>query len=271
MRSLRSVAATAACLTAIAVLTACDPSGTDGGDTARTTAAAPAAGTTQPSGSAESGTESGAPTAAPSTGAPAGGGKASTVPSAAWINPQQVPLNTALHWTAPAQGAKSLGAKGQFKIEQLCHGKRSDDWADVVTDLDTASLGGAAGDWQADQSIVDLGDAAKSSAVAQTAFGVLGAVKDEVKGCAATAPGAKVEIVGDDSEYLVATVTVPQSDGGAVQVHEYLTTSGGALVELTLHAQVAKGGHPKTAWSAPADSAVLSALAKPVCTAFKDC
>jgi len=260
VRPLRLAAATAACLTALAALTACNPDGTDGGD-----AASPAAS------SAPSSAASGSPKSDPTTAAPAGGGKASTVPAAAWIAPQQVPLNAALHWTAPASSAKSLGAKGQFKIEQLCHGKRSDDWADVVTDLDTASLGGAAGDWQADQSIVSFGDAAKSSAVAQTAFGVLGAVKDEVKGCATTVPGAKVEIAGDDSEYLVATVTVPQSDGGTVQVHEYLTTSGGALVELTLHAQVAKGGHPKTAWSAPADSAVLSALAKPVCTAFKDC
>ncbi|MFD8481769.1 hypothetical protein [Kitasatospora sp. NPDC059673] len=267
MRPLRLAATAVACLTAIAALTACDPEGSGGGDAGKTAAAPPAASGTPSAGSTASGSPKSDPGAAPS----AGGGKSSTVPAAAWIAPQQVPLNAALHWTAPATSAKSLGAKGQFQIEQLCHGKRSDDWTDTVPGVDTASLGGASGDWKADQSIVSFGDASKSSVAAQSAFGLLGAVKDEVKNCATTVPGAKAEITGDDSEYLVATVTVPQSDGGTVQVHEYLTTSGGALVELTLHAQTAKGAHPKTAWSAPADTAVLSALAKPVCTAFKDC
>ncbi|OKJ02914.1 hypothetical protein [Kitasatospora sp. CB01950] len=268
MRPLRLAAAAAVCLSAMAVLTACNPDGTDGGDAGKTAAAPPAA-TGAPSSSAgASSSESPKPE---QTGAPAGGGKASAVPAAAWITPQQVPLNAALHWTAGASSAKSLGAKGQFRIEQLCHGKRSADWADAFDSLDTASLGGAAGDWQAAQSIVSFGDANKSSAAAQSAYGLLGAVKDEVKACTATVPGAKVDITGDDSEFLAATVTLPQADGGTVQVHEYLTTSGGALAELTLHAQVAKGAHPKTAWSAPADSAVLKALATPVCTAYKDC
>ncbi|MFF0298461.1 hypothetical protein ACFYS8_19430 [Kitasatospora sp. NPDC004615] len=265
MRPFRLAATAVACLTAVAVLTACDPDNTDGGDAGKTAAAPPAASGAPSAG----GTESGSPKTDPSAAQSAGGGKASTVPAAAWINPQQVPLNAALHWTAPA--AKSLGAKGQFQIEQLCHSKRSADWADTVPGVDTASLGGAPDDWKADQSIVTFGDANKSSAAVQSAFGLLGAVKDEVKHCATTAPGAKAEITVDESEHLVATVTVPQADGGTVTVHEYLTTSGGALVELTLHAQAAKGGHPKTAWSAPADSAVLSAIAKPVCTAFKDC
>ncbi|MFD8599335.1 hypothetical protein ACFV1L_30470, partial [Kitasatospora sp. NPDC059646] len=267
VRPLR-LAAAAACLSAVAVLTACDPDGADGGSGAKTSAAAPPAASGTPSSGGAASGPAPAPTA---TGGGTAGGKGSAVPPAAWIAPQQVPLNAALHWTAPAPSAKSLGAKGQFLIEQLCHGKRSADWTDTVPGLDTASLGGADGDWKADQSIVSFGDAAKSSAAAQSAFGLLGAVKDEVRNCAATAPGAKAEITGDDSEYLVATVTVPQPDGGAVQVHEYLTTSGGALVELTLHTRVAKGGHPRTAWSAPADSAVLSALAKPVCTAYQDC
>ncbi|KIQ66820.1 hypothetical protein TR51_05030 [Kitasatospora griseola] len=265
MRPLRLAATAAACLSAVLVLTACDPDGTGGSDTARTSAAAPA-GSATPS---TAGRESGSPK--PGQSAPTGGGKASTVPAAAWIGAQQVPLNAALHWTEPASSAKSLGAEGRFRIEQLCHGKRSDDWADTVPGVDTASLGGAEGDWKADQSIASFGDAAKSSAAAQSAFGLLGALKDEVRNCATTVPGAKAEITGDDSEFLVATVTLPQSGGGTVQVHEYLTTSGGAVVELTLQAEVAKGGHPKTAWSAPADSAVLSALAKPVCTAYKDC
>ncbi|KDN87131.1 hypothetical protein [Kitasatospora cheerisanensis] len=264
MRPLRLAAAAVACLSAVAVLTACDPEGADGGSAAKTSAAPPAA-----SGAPSSGGGASAPAPAPS--ATGGGGKGSAVPAAAWIAPQQVPLNAALHWTAPASSAKSLGAKGRFLIEQLCHGTRSADWTDTVPGVDTASLGGADGDWKADQSIVSFGDASKSSAAAQSAFGLLGAVKDEVRACAATASGAKAEITGDDSEFLVATVTLPQPDGGTVQVHEYLTTSGGALVELTLHARLAKGGHPKTAWSAPADGAVLSALAKPVCTAYKDC
>ncbi|MGW4383402.1 hypothetical protein [Kitasatospora sp. NPDC004531] len=265
MRPLRLAATAAACLTAIAVLTACEPDGSDGGDAGKTAAAPPAA-----TGAPAAGAASGSPKADPS-GAPAGGGKTSAVPAAAWVAPQQVPLNAALHWTAPAASAKSLGAKGQFLIEQLCHGKRADDWADTVPGVDTASLGGAEGDWKADQSIASFGDASKSSAAAQSAFGLLGALKDEVKNCSATVPGAKAEITADDSEYLAATVTLPQPDGGTVQVHEYLTTSGGALVELTLHAKTAKGAHPKTAWSAPADAALLKALATPVCTAYKDC
>ncbi len=266
MRSLRLTAAAVACLSAVAVLTACDPEGTDTGDSAASAApstaasAAPSAtGSASPAASAGSKSPS-APEATP--------GKAGRLPAGVWIDPKAVPLNSALHWKAGP--AKVLGEKGRLRIEELCKIPRDDSFAEVPM-VETAALGGAAGDWAADETIASFGSSAKSSGAAQSAYGLLTGVTEGLKGCAATVPGATVKVTVEDGTTVAATLTVPQSGGGSTEVHEYLTAKDGTLAELTLHAQLPKGGHPKTAWAGGSDDAVLNPLAAPVCTVFADC
>ncbi|MEU5389428.1 MULTISPECIES: hypothetical protein [Kitasatospora] len=263
MRSLRLTAAAVACLSAVAVLTACDPEGTDTGDSAAS--AAPSTAST----AAPSAAGSASPAASKSQGAPeATPGKAGRLPAGVWIDPKAVPLNSALHWKAGP--AKVLGEKGRLRIEELCKIPREDSFAEVPM-VETAALGGAAGDWAADETIASFGSSAKSSGAAQSAYGLLSGVTEGLKGCASTVPGATVKVTVEDGMTVAATLTVPQSGGGSTEVHEYLTAKDGTLAELTLHAQLPKGGHPKTAWAGGSDDAVLNPLAAPVCTAFADC
>ncbi|MFB7947790.1 hypothetical protein ACFC6L_23075 [Kitasatospora phosalacinea] len=271
MRSLRLAAATVACLSAVALLSACDPEGTDTGDSAAPGApsavpGAPAAQTTAAkAGAAQT-------TAAKASAAPAATpGKAGRLPAGVWVDPKAVPLNAALHWKAPGSAAKVLGEQGKLQIETLCHTRRDEYHAEVAM-VETASLGGATGDWKADETIASYGSGADSSGVIQTTYALMGVFAQGVKDCADTAPGAEVTVVGEDADHLFADVTLPQADGSTVVVHEFLVSNRGSIAELTLRADLPAGARPKTAWKAPTDRQALSdALGKPACTAFKDC
>ncbi|RAJ44635.1 hypothetical protein K353_01211 [Kitasatospora sp. SolWspMP-SS2h] len=269
MRSLRLAAATVACLSAVAVLSACDPEGTDTGDSAASAAPGTASTAATTASAAPSADGAKSPAASKSPAAPeATPGKAGRLPAGAWIDPKSVPLNSALHWKAGP--AKVLGEKGRLRIEELCKIPRDDSFAEVPI-VETAALGGAAGDWSADETIASFGSSAKSSAAAQSAYALLAGVTEGLKDCASTVPGATVKVTVEDGASVAATLTVPQSGGGSTEVREYLTAKDGSLAELTLHAQLPKGGHPKTAWAGGSDDAVLNPLGGAVCTAFDDC
>ncbi|QKW18515.1 hypothetical protein HUT16_05035 [Kitasatospora sp. NA04385] len=272
MRSLRLAAATVVCLSAVALLSACDPEDTGSGDSAAATSAAASATASAPAAGAESpaaAKTSAAKTSAAATGG-AAAGKAGRLPAGVWIDPKAVPLNSALHWKAPGSAAKALGESGKLRIEELCRIPRDDSFATVPM-VETASLGGSAGDWAADETIASFGSAKDSSGRAQSAFALLGSVTEGLKGCGGTVPGASVKVTAEDSTFVAATLTVPQAGGGTVEVREYLSVQGGSVAELTLHAELPKGGHPKTAWAGSADAGVLDALGKTVCTALGDC
>ncbi|GAA2740354.1 MULTISPECIES: hypothetical protein [Kitasatospora] len=269
MLRLRTLAAAAAALCCAAALTACDPDGS-GSDGATATAAS----STSPS--AASAPASAPASAAASASASAGkpGGAPSTLPAGIWIATTDVPLDSVYHWQTPSAVAKAAKAPA-FQFETLCHSKRS-------ADLDTTAKGaqngavaqlgkGGAAEWQAQETILSWGPA-KSSGPAQTAYAFTGSLAAEVKACASTAPGATVKVDTEDGGNLfVATLTVPQSGGGSVTLHEYLTTSGATVAELSVWASVPAGGKPRTAWSAPSEIEVGKALGVPICTALKDC
>ncbi|GLW55666.1 hypothetical protein [Kitasatospora phosalacinea] len=263
MRSLRLAAATVACLSAVALLSACDPEGTDTGDSA-----ASGAPTAVPSAPAAAKTPAAkTPAASEAAATP---GKAGRLPAGVWVDPKAVPLNAALHWSAPGP-AKVLGEQGKLQIETLCHTRRDEYHAEVAM-VETASLGGASGDWKADETIASYGSGADSSGVIQTTYALMGVFAQGVKDCAETAPGAEVTVIGEDADHLFADVTLPQADGSTVVVHEFLVSNRGSIAELTLRADLPAGARPKTAWTAPTDRQALSdALGKPACTAFKDC
>ncbi|BAJ27029.1 MULTISPECIES: hypothetical protein [Kitasatospora] len=262
MRSLRLAAAAVACLSTVALLSACDPDGTGGGDTAASAPAASAPST--PSVPGSSGT---AKSPAAGEGTP---GKAGRLPAGVWIDPKAVPLNAALHWKAPGSAVKVLGEQGAFRIETLCLIPRDDSFTQLPM-AETASLGGAAGDWAADQIVASFGSSQNYSGRAQSAHAVFTTLKEGVKNCATTVPGTVVKIDSEGGTTLAATLSIPLTGGGTAEVHEYLSTPDGSVAELTLHAQLPAGARPRTAWSAPAATGVLDALGKPLCTAFADC
>ncbi|MFD0346528.1 hypothetical protein ACFQ0M_11385 [Kitasatospora aburaviensis] len=176
---------------------------------------------------------------------------------------------------APAGTAKSVAGAPTFKLQELCHSKLSPDTADLGTGRAAAqSLLGAGGpdQWQAQQTLLYEGDPRPSSGVAQSAHAVFSDLREEVKACAKSAPGATVKVTSpEDANYFAATVTVPQAGGNAVTLHEYLTAPDGTVNELAVWTTGKSGAQPKVPWAGPADADVAKAMDSALCTTLKDC
>lgn len=265
MRTTRTAVATAAALVCLGALSACGPdNGADqNAGPATGSTAAPATGTAAapPSGSAK-----------PSAAAP---GASRDIPAGAWISPRAVPLDSAHHWTAPASSAKAVGGAPVFKLQELCHSTLSKDNESLGTGQAAAQavLGaGGADQWQAQQTLLYQGDPRPSSGVAQSAHAVFRDLRDELKDCARTAPGATVKVTSpEDATYVAATVTVPQPGGTTAVLHTYLTAPDGTVNELALWATTKAGAQPKVPWAGPADAEVAKAMDAALCAALKDC
>lgn len=162
-----------------------------------------------------------------------------------------------------------------FKLQELCHSKLSQDNESLGAGRAAAQSvigAGGADQWQAQQTLLYEGDPRPSSGVAQSAYAVFGDLRDEVKACAKTVPGATVKVTSpEDGKYFAATVTVPQAGGTTVTLHEYLTAPDGTVNELSLWTAGKPGAQPKVPWAGPADADVAKAMDSALCTALKDC
>ena len=268
MRPLRIAAAAAVCL---AALTACGPEEAPPSGTARPPVPPPAASArTSPPAAASPVAASPKASATPAAKAT---GRPSPLPAAVWIGPHAVPLDAVRHWAAPASTARGADTSA-LAFEQACRTERDPDVVELIGSPHTAvAVLGDGGDreWRARETVVSWGPITSSGA-AQNVYAVLQGLTRELEDCAATAPGARVDLAPENEAHQqAATLTVPRPGGGSTELHVYLTMSGGAIAELVVETVLPQGGRPRTAWAAPADDAVLTALARPVCTAFKDC
>ncbi|MEU6235604.1 hypothetical protein [Kitasatospora sp. NPDC047058] len=263
-----TVGVTAAALACLATLSACGPEN-NGDQTAAPGTTATAAGTAPASG----------PAAAPTSGAAkpssAGAAVSKDIPAGAWIDPHAVPLDSTYHWPAPATTAKGVTGTPVFKLQELCHAKLNPDHESLGAGRAAAQavLGaGGADQWQAQQTLLYEGDPRPSSGVAQSAHLVFDDLREEVKGCAKTLPGATVKVTSpEDANYFAATVTVPQAGGTVVTLHEYLSNPDGTVDELAVWTSTKTGAQPKVAWAGPADADVAKAMDSALCTTLKDC
>ncbi|MEV0534746.1 hypothetical protein [Kitasatospora sp. NPDC050463] len=271
MRTTRTAVATAAALVCLGALSACGPDdGAEQNVGPSKAATGPATGSTA------------APATGPATAPSSGSAKPSAaapgardIPAGAWINPRAVPLDSVHHWTAPASSAKAVGGAPVFKLQELCHSTLSKDNESLGAGQAAAQalLGaGGADQWQAQQTLLYQGDPRPSSGVAQSAHAVFRDLRDELKDCARTAPGATVKVTSpEDATYVAATVTVPQPGGTTVVLHTYLTAPDGTVNELALWATAKAGAQPKVPWAGPADAEVAKAMDAPLCATLKDC
>ncbi|GAA2836008.1 hypothetical protein RMN57_08335 [Kitasatospora sp. CM 4170] len=275
-RTAGTAVAAVAAIACLGALSACGPD--NGGDqnAAPGKAASPAA--TAPAGGTATGTVAPQPSggaAKPSAAGTSAAAGSRDVPAGTWINPRSIPLDATYHWPAPAGTAKSVAGAPTFKLQELCHSKLSPDTADLGTGRAAAqSLLGAGGpdQWQAQQTLLYEGDPRPSSGVAQSAHAVFSDLREEVKACAKSAPGATVKVTSpEDANYFAATVTVPQAGGNAVTLHEYLTAPDGTVNELAVWTTGKSGAQPKVPWAGPADADVAKAMDSALCTTLKDC
>ncbi|MFF7989746.1 hypothetical protein ACFZDG_08160 [Kitasatospora xanthocidica] len=270
MRSTRLVTATAAALVCLGALSACGPdnAGQDAGKTAAPALSATAA--------APAGTGTGAP--ATGTPKPAGTGGADGagkgIPAKAWMDTKNIPMDETYHYAPLAANAKPQTGPVQFKGMELCHAPiaKDDGYAFTGAASAKASVGFGGDRWTAQQTLLFVGDPTHSSGTKQSTNMVDSRLTDALKGCAKTAPGATVKVdSAADAPYFAAVLTVPQADGSAVTLHEYVVTDGGAVSELSVWATTKAGAQPKDAWKAPEDRYVGTGMTAPMCEALPGC
>ncbi|MFG2847701.1 hypothetical protein ACGF12_31700 [Kitasatospora sp. NPDC048296] len=264
MRSIRLATATAAALLCAGALSACGPdnSGQDGGKTA---APAPTGATAAPTGGG---------TAKPTTGAskPATDG-ADTIPAKAWMDTKSIPMDETYHYAPLAANAKPVSGAVAFKGMELCHTAADKDQEGPLTGVAAKSSVGFGGDrWTAQQTLLVHGDPTHSSGTKQLTNLAKGYLTDALKACAKTAPGATVKVnSAQDAPYFAAVLTIPQQDGSTATLHEYVTTDGGWVSELSVWATTKAGAQPKDAWKGPEDKYVATGMSAPLCEAFPGC
>ncbi|MQS11745.1 hypothetical protein F7Q99_05435 [Streptomyces kaniharaensis] len=270
MRTTRLVTVTSAALLCLGALSACGPE--NGGDQDASKTTAPTAAPATPTGGATA-SPSGAPAPTGGQGKPTGGG----IPEKAWMSSHDIPLDDTTHWAPLAANAKPITGPVTFKGMELCHAAVSNTSLPLfIGQAAGKALVGFGGDhWQAQETLLYLGDGAKSSGTQQAIGMVRTTVTDAVKNCAKTAPGATVKVSGADDNFadFAATVTIPQADGSTVTLHEYVLDAGGTVGELSVFVTTKSGAQPKEAWTHPdsEDRYVFNTLRAPVCEAFPGC
>ncbi|MGW3039361.1 hypothetical protein ACWC9T_04755 [Kitasatospora sp. NPDC001159] len=264
--STRLVTATAAALLCVGALSACGPDNNDpnGGKTA---APAPTGATAAPAGG---------DTAKPTGGAskpPAADGAVS-IPAKAWMDTKSIPMDETYHYAPLAANAKPVNGVVTFKGMELCHAAPTKDDEGPLTGVAAKASVGFGGDrWTAQQTLLVHGDPTHSSGTKQMTNLAEGRLTDALKACAKTAPGATVKVnsAPDSTFAFSAVLTIPQQDGSTATLHEYVTTDGGWVSELSVWATTKAGAQPKDAWKGPEDKYVLTGMSAPMCEAFPGC
>lgn len=200
------------------------------------------------------------------------GGGVPGLPASVWLASRAIPMDSTYHWNALA-GAAKAASNPTYEFERLCNSTRdpSNDLSDWKGPAGQASIGtGDSADWQVSQTVIHF--PGNTNTAVQTAYQLYQGLKDELNACPTSAPGATVRVTTSDvttrpgDSDLAAIVTVPNTSGGTFTLHEYLTVTDSAVVELTV-----RSDRPTHPWSAPADATVLRSLESPICPVFKDC
>ena len=188
-----------------------------------------------------------------------------------WINPVDIPLNSAFHWTAPAASAHQATSP-MFAFEQAC-GSTPEPWRKDIEgsgySAQVAPFGNPGTDWQGQQLILKPpGTGDRSINGARSVFNVLA---NEVTTCADAPNGAHASKTwqGDGPSNTppkagfsgLAAVVVHSPIG---ELHEYLLVAycnnSGTVAELALWAS-----QPSQPWSARSDVDVVSAINSSLC------
>jgi hypothetical protein len=188
-----------------------------------------------------------------------------------WINPGDIPLDSAFHWTAPAASAHQVTSP-LFAFEQAC-GSTPEPWRTNIEgsgySAQAAPFGKAGTDWQGQQLILKPpGTGDNSINGARSVFNVL---QTEVTSCANAPNGAQAAITwqGDGPTnrlpikgFSGLAAVVQHSPMG--ELHDYLLVAycnnTGTVAELALWAS-----QPSQPWSARSDVEVLTAINASLC------
>lgn len=181
------------------------------------------------------------------------------IPASAWIAPTAIPLNSVYAWPQLAGLAVTARAP-RFKFEEVCGTPSVKADTRTFAVAERSQVSNPVGQWQLQAQVVHWpGETWRGGQLAQ---GAVTAAVAALKECQATNPAASASLVVEEPDSLVAAIS------GPVVLHEYLfaDTVNSTVTELSLWSE----GPAQVPWPAVTDSAVLDALAAPLCTAYLD-
>lgn len=191
-----------------------------------------------------------------------------SVPAAAWTNPNRLPLADVQHWPNLDTVAQPL-TDSTSRVYELCQTAPANDARWHGGDAARARVDNRTDRWSVQQQIIHYpGD---PWTMGQTADALFVALQNTLTHCATTAPGAQVTITTPRSHCndiprgrcirLAATIEIPDKP---IAAHIYLSSPGSSVSELSLWSS----GSPSVPWSAPADDEVFAAMNPQLCTVW---
>lgn len=180
------------------------------------------------------------------------------IPRSAWIAPTSIPLYDTYRWPE-LSGLAVTAMSPRFRFEELCGVPAADDpraWSVAAR----AEVTGLDGQWRMRANIMHWrGEVWRSGEFATTVFDRAVAA---LRSCQRTAPLVSPSVTLAEPTRMAAVLTAPDRS----VLHEYLVVDprSGTISELALWSTPL----PRTRWPAVDDSAVLEALAAPLCSAY---
>lgn len=179
------------------------------------------------------------------------------IPESAWIAPAAVPFHSVYAWPQ-LSGLAVTARQPRFAFEVLCGtpAVAGDPRAYVVAERSEVSS--PDGEWHLRAQILHWrGETWRGGQDAATTFA---AAVSALAACQETNATASASLTVEEPDRLAAAVS------GPVVMHEYLVADPvtSTVTELALWSQ----GPARTSWPAVTDTAILEAMAAPLCTAY---
>lgn len=181
------------------------------------------------------------------------------IPNSAWIDRRAVPLVSVYGW--PAMGGAAvpiIGITPRFGFEQVCATPAFPQDSRISAVAARVTADRPEGQWQLQAQVIHWrGDTARGGAVAASVFGAAVAA---IRACQLGTPNQSPSVTDDEPNRMAAVIS------GPTIMHTYLIAhpASSTLSELTLWSSAP----PKVEWPVVSDSAILDALAAPLCEAY---
>jgi hypothetical protein len=180
-----------------------------------------------------------------------------SIPETAWVSPSAIPLDSVYDWPQLA-GLSVTSRAPRFRFEELCATPATPADARSYAIAERSVVSNPAGQWQLQAQVVHWrGETWRGGQLAQDVFT---AAVSALRACQATNAESSPSLVVDEPDRMAAVIS------GPVILHQYLVADpvNSTITELALWSDAP----PQDPWPMITDTAVLDALAAPLCTAY---
>lgn len=180
-----------------------------------------------------------------------------SIPDSAWISPVQIPLNDRYDWPRLA-GLAVTAAAPRFRFEEVCAGAPPANDPRGYAVAERVAVVNGPGQWQLQTQILHWrGETWRGG---ETVREVFAAAVNALRACQLTNVLASPSLTVDEPDRIAAVIS------GPVIVRQYLLANPASSTISAL--SLWSDAPPLTPWPPVADTAVLDALAAPLCTAY---